>query len=129
MARIRQSKPFAPKPMTPGSEITWTHYYPSGEKRERTGTVVGHAPKCGAGHKSEVWVVADRPLDSDLYHGGVVVAVATTGYVSRGGYSLDAIRVGKGKAFSDNYAGSPTGGLGVMNARRSWKMREVREAV
>jgi hypothetical protein len=109
--------PFAPKPHEPGSTISWTHLYPDGREIERTGTVVGRAPALGAGHSREVWVVADEALSSDLYSGGLVVAVAT----GRGPRAGGGQRVQAGEVFSENAASSPTGGLSVTNARASWQ--------
>lgn len=115
---------FTPKPHEPGSSITWTHLFPDGRSAVRAGTVVGLAPVLGAGHSKERWVVADEPLPSDLYPGGVVVAVARgRGYIGAGRHHVLA-----GEAFSDNQSSSPTGGLSVTNARLSWQARQQRAA-
>jgi hypothetical protein len=111
--------PFTPKPHEPGSSISWRHLLPDGREVERTGTVVGRAPALGAGHSREVWVVADEPMPSDLYTGGLVVAVAT----GRGPRAVGGQRVEAGEVFSENAASSPTGGLSVTNARLSWQAR------
>lgn len=119
------SKPFQPGPFEIGSTIVWQHLYPDGRSVVRTGVIVGLAPVLGAGHSRERWCVADQPLPSDLYGGGVVVAVA------RGrGYS-DAQRlhhIPAGEPFSDNHASSPTGGIAVTNARLSWQARQQHAA-
>lgn len=131
MARKIRQKPFDPKPLQPGAAIKWTHYYPTGKTRERTGTVVGRAPDLGPGHKAEVWVVADEPLDSDIYAGGVVVVATRTknpGYGVVGGYATPK-ESSPGEIFSDNLAGSATGSLAVQNSRLSWEARKAREAV
>jgi hypothetical protein len=113
-------KIFTPKPGEIGSTIEWHHLYPDGGTLQRTGTVVGRAPALGAGHSREVWVVADAVLPSDLYPGGVVVAVGR----GRGYYAVGGQHVPAGALFSDNAASSPTGGLAVTNARASWQARQ-----
>jgi hypothetical protein len=116
-------KIFAPKPGEIGSTIEWQHLYPDGRTLQRTGIVVGRAPALGAGHSREVWVVPAKHLPSDIYPGGVVVAVA-----KGRGYRPPALPYGAlvpaGQAFSDNAASSPTGGLAVTNARASWQARQ-----
>lgn len=113
-------KSFAPKPHEPGSSISWTHLYPDGRTLQRSGMVVGLAPALGAGHTRERWVVADEPVPSDIYAGGLVVAVAR----GRGARGVGGQHVPSGEAFSDNTASSPTGGLAVTNARASWQARQ-----
>lgn len=110
-------KPFTPKPYELGSVIDWSHLFPDGRTVQRTGIVCGLAPTLGAGHQQERWVVPAELLPSDLYRGGVVVAVAKgRGYHGVGGQYVPA-----GEAFSDNQASSATGGIAVTNSRASWQ--------
>lgn len=104
---------FAPAPHEIGARVEWTHLLADGRTLQRSGTVVGLAPALGAGHSRERWVVADQPLPSDLYAGGLVVAVA------RGRRAP----VPAGQAFSEDSPSSPTGGLAVTNSRLSRQSR------
>jgi len=110
---VTARRAFSPAPGEIGSEIRWTHLFPDGSTLQRTGTVVGLAPLLGRSHAVERWVVSDEVLPSDIYRGGLVVAVAKRGgYRAVGGQYVEA-----GAVFSDNAASSPTGGLSVTNAR------------
>jgi hypothetical protein len=112
-------KPFTPKPGGVGSTVEWKHVRGNGTVEVRTGMVIGQAPQLGAGHKSEVWVVPDTGRSSDLYPGGVVVAVRalTSRY---GGYGLPTReQVAPGERFSDDGLNAATGSMAVMNYRRS----------
>lgn len=77
--RIRR-KPFDPKPMEAGAQITWTQFHLDGSKTERTGTVLDRAPSI-SGAKVVSWVMPDVRLDTDLYW-AIMVGKATSGYQS-----------------------------------------------
>lgn len=118
------------KPWAAGDPITWQHFYPDGRAVERAGRVWDRAPTVD-GATSVAWVIPDEPLFSDLY---AVIAVdkASCRYTPVHGRYLDDAsaghwHVGKGAAYSSNYAGSPLGNLAVVAARRAHQTRAARE--
>lgn len=66
MARFR-SKPFDPKPFTPGARIEWEHTTSDRRVILRTGIVWSGAPGMRDGGRA-VWVTPDEQLVGDLHY-------------------------------------------------------------
>lgn len=124
----RTTKPFEPKPNTPGATIAWTQVHADGTTSDRAGTVWALAPT--AANCVTVWVTPDQPLPTDPYH---VIAVAVLprnrarkiGWVrdekgflqrERAYADLDEMaplpRIPAGAAYSEDHEYTLTGALG-----------------
>lgn len=111
----------------PGDRIEWRHFYPDGRVIDRTGTVWDRAPSVN-GAVVVAWVVPDVHQPSDLYWALAVGKATSRHQPVHGSYLDDAAGghqyVTKGQAYASNYAGSPTGQLAVIAARRADYIRK-----